>query len=705
MKIIRVLLLLSVLSGLLACRSNPSPPSAGETQPTPAAAVEPASVDGTSPELVTQPVTPGETEQVAAYEDRLRVILPGGSVRQAGRLTISPVSGQLPEVLLGMERLATFDISLGEQQTFDRPITLEFGIDPAQLNDNLPPALQAQAAYWDEQGRQWVAVPATVDAARRVAVVETTHLSVWSLVLWARGYETDPTAHFLFIYDKSDVLKRTGSYTGQTGYTMPGIPPYVADLMDCLEKEYAAYEKEGYPLPATPIPVHVGAYAQPDLQTILGRIRLPYDLTRIEDMRQTTAHELFHAVQLETLTTAVYGTLQWWLDATADYAADAVAWKSIQGTGLMGQDIKQDWLEHDIYTIDNAHAYALSHFVDYLVRDVGIDFKNLWYASISSYPRILANVEAFVQAQSGTSLGFHFTNYLAEFLFNAVGPCQHCSEPFNPYNDLSTHSTAWTVERGPELRDSFNAPYYGANVWAIQNQNKDRNIVVDRLDGGSGTVSVYILPEGDALGQLPVGPVFVSAGAPANLFLKSSDYLFVVMDNTVDPNALPFSMRVSESALPAVDTYRLMFQFGEGACEQQAASGWGWILVRNDRGAFIPFYEQPSGEFVSAEHAITVDGSARVETVVGKDGVSRTYMTLTLQGDDKMYAGAMSLSGTVKLLQNPDMPTEWSTGDGTDPNGGSIDVYVDVSIPARPLDDYPGMACTAEATSATMYPK
>jgi hypothetical protein len=203
----------------------------------------------------------------------------------------------------------------------------------------------------------------------------------------------------------------------------------------------------------------------------------------------------------------------------------------------------------------------------------------------------LANVEAFVIAKTGNSLGFHFTNYIKEFLFNSIGPCKHCSAPFNPYNDLSTHSSAWVIERGNELRDSFSVPYYGANVWAIQNQLTDKNIVVERLDGNLGTVSVYILPEGDALGRDPVGPSFVLAGAPLNLFLKSSDYLFIVMDNTVSQAVQPFSMRVSESTLPAVETYRLMFQFDEGECGQQAASGFGWVLVKNDNGFYTPFYE------------------------------------------------------------------------------------------------------------------
>jgi hypothetical protein len=138
--------------------------------------------------------------------------------------------------------------------------------------------------------------------------------------------------------------------------------------MDCLEKEYAVYSQAGYTFPESPIPVHVAAYTTPDMQTITGRIRLPYDLANINDMRHTTAHELFHIIQLQTLSTVVYSTLQWWLDATADYAADAIAWEFIKGTGLMGQDIKADWLEHDIYTTADAHAYALSLFIKYLVR-------------------------------------------------------------------------------------------------------------------------------------------------------------------------------------------------------------------------------------------------------------------------------------------------------------------------------------------------
>jgi hypothetical protein len=100
-----------------------------------------------------------------------------------------------------------------------------------------------------------------------------------------------------------------------------------------------------------------------------------------------------------------------------------------------------------------------------------------------------------------------------------------------------------------------------------------------------------------------------------------------------------------------------------------------------------------------------VSGSGKVEVKTGDDGVSRTYVTLTIEGFDRMYAGSMSLSGTVTLVQNPDNPTKWSTGDGSDPNGGAIQISVVIGIPARPEDGYEGMACTAEAVSATMYPK
>lgn len=707
MRLIRVLLVLFALLGASACRSNPPTPSTGVTPPPARTAAPSAPNRPAQTALPTQVVSPSDTEQVVGYKEQVQLVLPAGSVQQAAELTISPVTSQLPEIFPGMEQMPAYEISLGEQKTFDRPITLEFPIDPAKLNEGLPPTLQAQAAYWDEAGQQWVAAPATVDAARKVVAVQTTHLSVWSFVLWARGYETEPSAHFMFIYDKAELLKRTGSYSGQSGHSLPGMPPYITDLMDCLEKAYAAYDLEGYPLPATPIPVHVGPYDQAEYRTIVGRIRLPYDLTSLADMRQTTAHELFHTVQLKTLTTAVYSSMGWWLDATADYAADALAWKSIKGTGLMGQDIKKDWLSHDIYSTADSHAYGLSHFIDYLVRSVGINFKNLWYASVDSYPRILASVEAFVQSQSGYSLGYHFSNYLQDFIFSGVGPCRRCSSPFDPYADLTNHRTAWSTEHTQkgEATLSTSAPYYGASVWGIQIQDKDHDMVLERLDGGVGTVSVYILPEGDALGRSPVGPTWVQSGSPANVSLKKNDQLFVVMDNTVSVEPVPFSVRLSEVALPAVDVYRLMFQFSEGACGQQAASGFAWVLVRSEAGKFSPFYAQPSGGFVSTEHAITVDGSGKVEKVVGSDGKARTYMTLNLQGKDKMTSGSMSLSGTVRLLQNPENPTDWSTGDGSDPNGGSVDVDVNVAIPARPNDNYPGMACSVSAVSAYMYPK
>jgi hypothetical protein len=366
-KILHILILISILFILPGCK--PSGPTTTEPsqEGTPADNLQTVAEIKTK-KLTGQVVNPADTEQTITYQSQVKVILPAGAVKQAGELTIAQVTSQLPPVTLDGETVGIYEIKLGEQTSFDQPITLEFAINPEKLNANLPPTQQVQAAFWDETGQQWVSVPAIVDAARQVAVVKTNHLSIWSMVLWARGYVVDPTEHFLFIYDKAAVQASTSGYTAQTSNSRTTLPAYITDLMDCLEKEYAVYSQAGYTFPESPIPVHVAAYTTPDMQTITGRIRLPYDLANINDMRHTTAHELFHIIQLQTLSTVVYSTLQWWLDATADYAADAIAWEFIKGTGLMGQDIKADWLEHDIYTTADAHAYALSLFIKYLVR-------------------------------------------------------------------------------------------------------------------------------------------------------------------------------------------------------------------------------------------------------------------------------------------------------------------------------------------------
>jgi len=148
--------------------------------------------------LVTQTLQPSNTDQTVKYEDKVAVTVPGGALKQQDSVTISSVAGAPGWDYSERNDVGIYSISFTGSATFDKPLTLEFAYDPAQIESQTSGQPEFGASYLDSDGKTWIDMPASADQSRRKVVVSTPHASIWRW--WWYGGSSK-----LFQYGKFDV--------------------------------------------------------------------------------------------------------------------------------------------------------------------------------------------------------------------------------------------------------------------------------------------------------------------------------------------------------------------------------------------------------------------------------------------------------------------------------------------------------------------
>ena len=231
-------------------------------------------------------------------------------------------------------------------------------------------------AYWDEGEQNWVEAPSTVDETNHKVIVKTTHFSPWNLFGLLKDYEVVSSEHFGVLYDKNLNFKCFGTETGNERLCATGI----SKVAEQAYKIYAAT----YNLP-NHIVIYIEDREESKMSSYTGNILLSSKLETVGSdstpaklaladnrVKHEVAHELFHVVQNQYLNVYSMGIRQWWIEASADYAANQLAMHD----GTMGMDIKPDYLENSLYAIST--EYATSHFIDYLENHLGLSFRYMF---------------------------------------------------------------------------------------------------------------------------------------------------------------------------------------------------------------------------------------------------------------------------------------------------------------------------------------
>ncbi|MBW2704403.1 MAG: hypothetical protein JRF33_26595, partial [Deltaproteobacteria bacterium] len=324
-------------------------------------------------------VKPSDEEQTLQLGRRLSVVLPAGSVKAPAILSAAAIGNPPPSTHPVYAPLASADIRLGSQKTFDKPIQLVYRYDPAKLAPGLSPELQLSAASWNPKLKRWEPEEVEVDPVRHEARIKTRHLSLYGwwiadeINYWTTPYPSESSgqkAKYRFIVNKK-------------------IPAADRKLrvnraVDWLTKAENSYRKRKFLLPTSRLDVilelNTGGNSMYSAQAGNRYILLPW--RNLNALEHDCAHELFHAVQNQYHWKIAMQNLLWWVETTAETAAFF-----IHGPKQVAE-IRPDWMEESLMSHGGEHFYTNAHFLHHAIVHSKAKLKGLWDATTQSAKRL-----------------------------------------------------------------------------------------------------------------------------------------------------------------------------------------------------------------------------------------------------------------------------------------------------------------------------
>ena len=395
------------------------PNSAGDK---PAAAGEaPVSKPLTLTPLISETLSPSDSPQTVAYQNRIKVTIPGGLLKDSRKLTISSIDDPPPPNDEGFTQGAVYDISLDGLSQFDEDILIEFPYVPTGLEGKYPAAALNWVEFFEPSKAIWYPVPSTMDPQRKTVIVRTRHLSTYALLTPLGGddyklgiYEDSLTGTLLLVihFNEKEVRKSTIQFkeeplsfelrnAGKT--TFHG---YVAKLAEYAFAALAKYRESKFDLYSKPLHIYLGAPPPkrkgfwqemvPDAlwpgipsakhNSVTGEISFNTTPSTPAELQYAIAHEMFHNVQLHSYRSAEFPYRRSWLEAAAEYAACRIAMPEYKFWGKLDKEYRQKVLtkyltkELTYFSFWNPaydenkdpwanHEYAAVYFVDHICRE------------------------------------------------------------------------------------------------------------------------------------------------------------------------------------------------------------------------------------------------------------------------------------------------------------------------------------------------
>ncbi len=612
------------------------------------------------------------------------------------QLEINKVINKIPTPMDGMEFLSAYEVNLEDIHQFQYPIMFSLKYDPSVLNPDLPVASQIGVALYDETVGSWTTLPSEINELNNVIFSSSDHLSVIALYLHTQNDDVCETQHFDIAYNRSNIQAATGnmSYT-TTSDQCKNHPLFIQAVADYLETAYAGYFSAGFELPSVKIAVNAadlsGSYLfgeESQYDTLTGALVInTLSWGDPDDLRQDCAHELFHYWQQSSIGTYRYLSNPWWMDATADYAADQVAYSTsaLGPTNAMGQNIKADYLNDSFTSLTNMHAYSTSHFVDYLMNNSGgyTTFHDLWVASVTSSSSIDDLKSSFT-----TSLYSSFPEVYRDFasylLFDANSAL--------PLGDTVWNTAAikdkivYSIGDGENNAVAYVKPYasivYGLRV------DDTQFMYLEWTNTNEGEVYVFF----DDFGDERTGQRFwkeLYSAKRALFAMDPEDTVFIMMINP-SSNNLEFDLTYGHSE---VEMYTVGFQFeGSETCVEDSAWGSPQMFMELAGGQATLHYDSTTDDYYwheGAEHTIVASGEGTYDTHTLTASASSIDTV-----DNGPTPGSISITAQFTLEASPDFAFVWNT---TSVTGSSS-----VNLPATQTFD--GYSCSGTVKGVSVNP-
>ena len=485
-------------------------------------------------EPLSQTINPSDQPQTISYQEKVKVTLPGGMLKEPQTLTIAKVEGLPGKDIPFLKSGDQYEISLGDIHIFDENVTIDMAYDPASITEGVSPQDQLIVTSWNETRRMWERTEFEVDESRHVVVAKIKHFSIWGAWYAIKGLKPlslrkgDCEIRF-WVKDSENTFVPPGQAakylgSGEKKYTRPSDQPSFRDVLrDYFNKSWDKYNGAGFRMPTGIIDVFIVSSTyyfftleSPEKGSLNfdSVIYFPIVLLEPAELKQDIAHELFHVIQNQYMACYSMGirlidSRKWWIDATADYAAARIAWPQDDAVQKQTFKLKPYYLEGRLtYFSENKmdrfyrHQYQTSAFVDFLVNQVGVNFKEMWeYTANPSWGDIqdaLDPLDKFLKSKKTSFVGIELTEGLREkylqfaefFLFDQNSPIPDSDTvpdgALNKKTELSSSKKkdVWEVQLDP---------YYTAKVWELSVSPELGNSIILNVSFDSSNSNVPII--------------------------------------------------------------------------------------------------------------------------------------------------------------------------------------------------------------------
>lgn len=378
------------------------------------------------------------------------------------------------------------------------------------------------------------------------------------------------------------------------------------------------------------------------------------------------------------------------MEATADYAADKVAWENSRWgrTGLMGKPIRLDYLQQSIEE-GGKHGYANAFLVDFLLNEdfISPSFFELWRASIEG-GAIITQLEKMLQERLGQTWGEMYREF-AQYMI------------FNPGSGLPVPNSVWTDPTndrgviGVEAEINAQVLAHASGFYGIQT-DKARFYQLDWLNENGGLVYVFY-----SAGDERISPAYyrLYPGLTATMPLVPGDAAYFLLINPAGADGMEFHIRIRESEVAA---YKIDVEFdaqSDQKCAQE--SDWGTapyrMKIQKDKVTigYTSAVDDPNWVGLVSEHTIGASGGGTIEQGLLKASFeSNDVVKETDDAEGNPVFGQVVVNVSFSLSPNPDIPLWWDT----------VMAKGDSTVDLPPTFEFKGYKCSGTVSGLYVYP-
>lgn len=428
------------------------------------------------------------SDATITYKDNVSILIPQGTVSGDTKLIVKELTSSSIPTDSEMEFPKAYEITLGNQHVFEKPLKITLKYDPQKLNEGKL-KYKIGAAYYDETLKRWALFQnVSVDSIENTVSFTTSHLtklSWWQFknLLGYTDYLTSP--HFIIYWTDGKVPSNTDYKSSLTNHKGTA-PHYVQDILYYLEEARQVYEDKNLEVPTdTTQKVEVRLLKLPEGEdgntSYFGFIRISQNIkasnmfSQEEVVNITCAHELFHFVQdYYYMFTFEGNIIKWWLEATA-VQADRIVWPNKSkfeainyADGLLEGQLEQSWDDCN----SDPNYYVAGGFLTYLTtyRD----------GSKLSIPKIIIESGKATNAHyfrtilnnylksnlSSYGIGHEYRDYV-RWAYEHKGPIKIIYTPPLTVNNAKCVVPIRLTETNPSWNGNVTIPYLAAKIVKI----------------------------------------------------------------------------------------------------------------------------------------------------------------------------------------------------------------------------------------------